>query len=157
MDGRVTALGIQDGFTDYPTIVRTAAPYTSVLNDYVRNELKYATDLPYIFLSDEANRSWNWGSAIGGYVSALAALRSSVARSETLKIFAANGIYDLNTPYLGAKYSLDHLGLHPKLRDNLHVQFYEAGHMFYTHEETLAKFTSDVAAFYSRTLPSNNQ
>jgi carboxypeptidase C (cathepsin A) len=148
MDGRVTSLGSQDGFLDYPTIVRTAAPYTSVLNDYVRKELKYETNTPYIFLSDEANRNWNWGSAIGGYVSALGMLRNAVTRSETLKIFAANGIYDLNTPYLGVKYTLDHLGLPPTLRDNLKVQFYEAGHMFYTHEESLAKFTSDVAAFY---------
>jgi carboxypeptidase C (cathepsin A) len=152
MDGRITSLGRAEGFLGYPTIIMTAAPYTSALNNYVRRDLGYSTDVPYVFLSDEANRNWNWGSAMGGYVSALDSLRRSMTRNETLKVMAANGYSDLNTPYFAAKYSLDHLSLPSALRKNLTLKLYNGGHMFYTHEPSLAAFSSDVADFFRSAL-----
>ena len=43
-----------------PSFFETIGALVAVWNDYVRSELKYKNDLSYIFLSDKANRSWNW-------------------------------------------------------------------------------------------------
>ena len=125
----------------------TVAPYTAVLNDYLRNELKFESSLPYVFLSEEANGQWNWGSARHGYVNILETFHQVLTRNPYLKVFAACGYYDLDTPCLTAKYSLDHLGLEPKLQENIKLHCYIGGHMLYTHRPSLEKLTTDVESF----------
>ena len=34
---------------------------------------------------------------------------------------------------------MDHLGLSEKLRNNIHLQYYDSGHMMYIRDEDLAK------------------
>ena len=38
----------------------------------------------------------------------------------------------------------DHLGLAPNLRKNIKLQYYEAGHMMYVHDEDLAKLKATM-------------
>ena len=45
------------------------------------------------------------------------------------------------------KAAVDHLTITPELRKNVHTEYYEAGHMMYVHEPSLAKFKEDLAAF----------
>jgi carboxypeptidase C (cathepsin A) len=131
-----------------PGLTVAIGPYMAVMNDTLRNELEYESDLPYVFLSSEAFSQWNWGSAIEGYVSILETLKRAINRSEHLKVFAASGYYDLDVPYLGAKHSLDHLGLSPALQRNITIRAYESGHQLYTNEASLKQLTSDVAVFF---------
>jgi carboxypeptidase C (cathepsin A) len=65
-----------------------------------------------------------------------------------LKLFVANGIYDLNTSYFATKYALNHLGLDPSLQGNVRSRQYPAGHMLYSDPACLKQLTEDVAAFY---------
>ena len=65
-----------------------------------------------------------------------------------MKLFVANGIYDLNTSYFATKYALDHLGLNPTLQANVRSRQYPAGHMLYTDPASLKQLKEDVAAFY---------
>lgn len=52
-------------------------------NDYVRKDLKFETDLSYVFLSPEANRQWDWGPATGGmgYVNLATTLQQAMSEN----------------------------------------------------------------------------
>ena len=64
-----------------------------------------------------------------------------------LQIEVENGIYDLATPFLATEYTMDHLGLAENLRKNIHLKYYEAGHMMYVRDEDLTKLKANVASF----------
>ena len=52
-------------------MVATVSAYAPAINDYLRNELKYETDLTYVFLSEEANSQWNWGKGMRSHLNLL--------------------------------------------------------------------------------------
>ena len=64
-----------------------------------------------------------------------------------LKVFVANGYYDLATPYFATDYTFDHLGLDPTSRRTSPSAYYEAGHMMYIHGPSLVKLRAEMAAF----------
>ena len=64
-----------------------------------------------------------------------------------LKVFVANGYYDLGTPYSATEYTFDHLGLDESLRGNISMGYYEAGHMMYIHMPSLKALKKDLAKF----------
>ena len=75
------------------------------------------------------------------------ALRSAFAKNPYMKLFVASGYYDLATPYFAADYTLRHMALDPSLRGNVTTTFYEAGHMMYIDQTSLAQLKRDAAAF----------
>jgi carboxypeptidase C (cathepsin A) len=42
---------------------------------------------------------------------------------------------------------MTHLGLPENLQKNIHLQYYDAGHMMYLHEADLSKLKANVATF----------
>ncbi|MEP6747437.1 MAG: hypothetical protein ABJB86_06910 [Bacteroidota bacterium] len=58
-----------------------------------------------------------------------------------------NGLFDLATPFYGTEYTFDHLGIDKKLKNNISMKYYEAGHMMYINNAAAAAFKKDVAAF----------
>ena len=64
-----------------------------------------------------------------------------------MKVMVENGYFDLATPFLGTEYTFSHLNLPKKLQGNISMNYYKAGHMFYTNVEELAKFKKDVVKF----------
>lgn len=64
-----------------------------------------------------------------------------------LRVFVANGYYDLATPYLATRYTFDHLELDESRRANITTTYYEAGHMMYIHDPSLAQLRADLEAF----------
>ena len=69
-----------------------------------------------------------------------------------LKVLVLNGIYDLATPFAGTEYTFDHLGLNKKLKSNICLKYYEAGHMMYIHNASAAAFKKDVSEFITGSL-----
>ena len=133
-------------FPDFdPSMNAIIPPYTAVFNQYVRAELGYKTDLNYEILSYKVNRDWNFPK--GEFPDTSEALRSAFAKNPFMKVFVAQGYYDLATPFFAAYYSLEHMGLDKSLRDNITTAEYEAGHMMYLHIPSLAKLKVDVSAF----------
>jgi len=133
-------------FVDHdPAYSAILPPYTMLMNSYVRRELGFETDLEYEALSMAVNEKWEWER--GKFPDTSAKLRDGFTRNPHLRLFVAQGIYDLATPFYAADYSLNHMGLDSSFRGSITRQDYEAGHMFYIETNSLAKFREDVAAF----------
>jgi carboxypeptidase C (cathepsin A) len=121
-------------------------PYTSTFNNYVRAELGYKNDLEYYILGGGITSPWNWNTN-NAYVDTSVALRTGLAKNPYLKIFVAMGYYDMATPYFAVQHTLHHISLDPLLLKNLSTSYYEAGHMMYIDEKSLARLRADVEKF----------
>ena len=131
-----------------PSYALIQGPYTGLLNDYVRRELRFDSDLPYEILSDRV-QPWKFDEHQNSYVNVGETLRQAMSMNPHLRVFVANGYYDLATPYLATRYTFDHLELDESLRGNVTMSYYEAGHMMYIHDPSLAQLRNDLAAFLS--------
>ena len=128
-----------------PSMNAIIPPYTAVYNQYVREDLLYETDLNYEILSFKVNENWKYEG--GQFPDTSEGLRAAFAKNPYMEVLVAQGYYDLATPFQAAYYSLAHMGLDPSLRDNVTIVEYEAGHMMYLHEPSLAQLKADAAAF----------
>jgi carboxypeptidase C (cathepsin A) len=135
-----------------PSIAAIMGPYAGMLNDYVRNELKFDSDLPYEILTGRV-RPWNYAPYENRYVNVAEHLRSAMNENPFLHVFVAKGYYDLATPFFAADYTFDHLGLDPSLRNHLSGAYYETGHMTYVQLASLAKMKQDLTKFISDSVP----
>ena len=142
---------------DYdPSLAAITGPYTATLNDYVRRELKYESDLPYEILTSRV-QPWDYGTHQNQYVNVAETLRGAMTQNPYLKVFVANGFYDLATPYLATRYTFDHLGINESLQANISMGYYEAGHMMYIHIPSLAKLKADLAGFMQSSVPGGDK
>lgn len=129
-----------------PSYAAIQGPYTATLNDYVRRELNFASDLPYEILTG-LYESWDYSSHQNQYVNVAETLRSAMSKNPFLRVLVANGYYDLATPYFATEYTFNHLALDPTLQRNIIMTYYEAGHMMYLHEPSLHQLSEDLHAF----------
>jgi carboxypeptidase C (cathepsin A) len=137
-----------------PSIAAIIGPYSGMLNNYVRNDLKFDSDLPYEVLTGRV-RPWSYAPYENRYVNVAETLRSAMTQNPFLHVFVAKGYYDLATPFFAADYTFDHLGLDPTLRGHLSGAYYEAGHMMYVHPPSLAKLKADIAQFIKSSTAAN--
>lgn len=120
--------------------------YAACLNDYVRNDLKFESDLPYEVLKS-LYLNWGWDEFANRYASVAESLRQAMSKNRHMKVFVANGYFDFATPHLASDYTFSHLQLDPSLEKNIKTAYYEAGHMMYIHAPSLAKLSKDLHAF----------
>jgi len=132
---------------DPSTVISPA--FTHCLNDYIQRVLGYQSNLPYYISNpDKLWSNWNWGDAGGGYPDTSEALRRTLSKNGFMRVFIANGYYDLATPYFATRYTVNHMALDPTLLDNIENAYYGSGHMMYVHAAELAQLKTDVASFY---------
>lgn len=130
-----------------PSMSAIRPPYTSTINQYLRDALGYKTDVPYHILGEGVG-AWDWGlTGRQGYPETASPLRDALAQNPSMKVFIASGYYDLATPYAATEYTFAHMDLGPEARRNLRFEEYEAGHMMYVHPASLARLKGDVAGF----------
>lgn len=168
-DGRVAGYDL-DRMNDEETFVVDDSfldpAYSSLANAYLRDELGWDGKeerrgfADFDWDSTEPGKGWvwwhkqpamtksSWGSNIP-FPNVLPDLAAAITHQHTLKVLVANGVYDLCTPFGQTEYDIDHLGLPEALRGNIAFSYYPAGHMLYSAEPSLAKFTADLRRFYA--------
>lgn len=129
-----------------PSYAAILGPYTAAFNDYVRRDLRFESDRAYEVLSMKVSSQWRFERE-NQYVSVSDTLRRAMADNPALRVFVANGYYDLATPYFATEHTFSQLQLDDALRANISMAYYEAGHMMYVHPPSLAKMKADLAAF----------
>ncbi len=139
-------LGVTEKPEYDPLMTAVAGPFTAAFYDYIRSELNYESDLPYE-VSAVVVRPWSYSDFENQFVNVGERLRSAMTRNPYLKVFVANGYFDLGTPYFATEYVINHLGLDEAARKNVSMGYYEAGHMMYIHQPSLAKLKDDLANF----------
>ena len=139
-------LGITERPEYDPLLTNIMGPYTAGFYDYVRRELKFESDLPYEILSGFVH-PWSYKEFENQYLNVGETLRAAMTYNPYLKVFVANGYYDLGTPYFATEYTFNHLGLDEGLRQNITMEYYDAGHMMYIHIPSLRQMKKDLAEF----------
>jgi carboxypeptidase C (cathepsin A) len=129
-----------------PSMGATTGAYGATINDYLRRDLGFESDLPYEVIQG-LYAHWDYGRFQNKFVNVAETLRKAIATHPFLRVFVASGVYDLATPHFATRYTLDHLGLPPQLRANLEEVRYPGGHMMYVDVAILARLKDDLARF----------
>ena len=129
-----------------PSMGATGGAYSATFKDYVRRELGFEVDIPYNILAG-LYKTWKYDRWENQYVNMAEELRKTMVTNPFMKIFVANGYYDLATPYFATEYTFNHLGIPAELQDNISMGYYESGHMMYVHMPSLVKIKDDLANF----------
>jgi carboxypeptidase C (cathepsin A) len=152
LDSRFTGFD-QSGVTDVPdydpSLSAIRPPFTTVLNQYIRTELGYETDVEYHILR---GLDWTYGDASNGYADTSDALRSAFAKNPYMHLFVASGYYDMATPYYATYYTLSHSNISADVWGNVETREYPTGHMVYIDSTALQNLRDDVVAFIEQAL-----
>ena len=128
-----------------PASVSLDGPYAAAINDYVRRELGYESDLVYERLA----KVWPWSfdGFENQYVNVAEPLRQEMVKNPALRVLITSGVFDLATPYFDAVFTVEHMGLPPALKGHIEITRYESGHMIYIRRSEQRKFKSEIARF----------
>lgn len=136
----------------------TAGAINAAFNIYAASELKVRGASPYIASDDQIRKKWDWKHMAPGsdwtmpLPSVIGDLGNAMRTNPHLKVFAANGYYDLATPFFSTEYDLSHMDLDPQLLHNLSYGYYHSGHMIYLNPEALHLLKNDLARFYASAI-----
>jgi carboxypeptidase C (cathepsin A) len=129
-----------------PSYAAVQGPYTALVQQYLAKDLEYVRESPYRILTSRV-QPWDYGQARNRYLNVAPSLRAAMTRNPSLRVFVANGYYDLATPYFATRYTFNHLDHTGDLRQRVRMGFYDAGHMMYIDKKSLHKLRKDLAAF----------
>ncbi len=157
LDSRYTTYGLHassnEGPPWDPTDSSIDSPYTTAINAYLRDDLKYETPLQYRtniydIIYARGPEGWDFTHNKRPGVNVAPDLAEVITQNPHMKVFSANGYYDFATPFFATQYTLRHLQIAPALRSNISYGFYESGHMVYLNETALSQFKSDLSRWY---------
>ena len=151
LDARYTGVDY-DNAGEYPdndpSFYGIDAGYTSAINQWAREGLGFETDRGYNSIGREPGSNWDWslGSGFGrnAYLNVAPFIGRAMRQNSGLRVFNAQGWYDFATPFFGAEYSLNRVGIP---QDRLTFKYYDAGHMMYVRDEDRGQLSDDLRAF----------
>src|SRR6185436_3929465 len=111
--------------------------FSPAMNDYVRNELGYKTDLKYNVFGPV--NPWDRTNDRTGEN-----LRLAMAANPYLHVMIQSGYYDGACDYFSAKYSMWQLDPSGKMKDRLSWKGYRSGHMMYLRKPDLEVSNDDL-------------
>jgi carboxypeptidase C (cathepsin A) len=145
-DGRITGRDGDQASSNPrfdPSYDAALGPLATAMNAYVREDLKFESDLPYRVLTGVGP----WPQDQNRYSSTARQLGEAISRNPHLRILVQTGLCDLAVPYLSLEHSINHLMVDPELLKNVTYARYDSGHMMYLRLEDLAKLERDLRAF----------
>jgi len=143
-------------FPDYdPSNTGPEGAFVGAFHDYLQKELKYTSSETYFVRGPGVNEAWNLKhhpSGGGGEQSlpdTAVDLADAMRKNPKLRVFSANGYFDLATPFFSTEYDLSHMLLPPALTGNITFGYYPSGHMVYLNTEAQKLMKSDLDRFYT--------
>jgi carboxypeptidase C (cathepsin A) len=158
LDSRYKGIS-QDQLSEYafndPQSSDISPAFISAFMNYYTTELKVSKDKVYntgAYVFPDFKWDWKHARSNGFFGDASTPntapdLKNAMSSNPRMKILVLNGLYDLATPFAGTEYTFDHMGLNKKIRGNVTMKYYEAGHMMYILNAAAAAFKKDVAEF----------
>ncbi|WP_116127189.1 S10 family peptidase [Lewinella sp. IMCC34183] len=158
LDARFTAIN-QDPLTQSPDrgdpfSEAVQGAYLTAFRDYLYRDLGADKSLTYTPSSGgRKGFKWDWthagnmGWGTQAAVSTAADLAAAMSGNPNLDVLILQGYYDAATPFYGIEHTVNHLGLDPAIRDNVTLEYFEAGHMMYVEEASRKKWKQVVDRF----------
>lgn len=136
-----------------PQSAAISSAYVSMINSYLRDDLKYGANEVYLPTALFEATHWDWmrkgadgDDAVLG-VNVSKDLADAMKTNPRLKLMVNGGYYDLATPFFGALYTEEHLAIPQSLTKNIEYDWYESGHMAYIRDDCRKLLHDRVAAF----------
>jgi carboxypeptidase C (cathepsin A) len=120
--------------------------FTPAINIYLREELRYKTDLKYYMFGPVS--PWDRSNDRTGEN-----LRQAMAMNPYLHVLVQSGYYDGACDYFNAKYNLWQIDAAGKLKGRLSWEGYRSGHMMYLRKEDLATANQHLREFILKAIP----
>jgi carboxypeptidase C (cathepsin A) len=129
-----------------PSYEAVAPAFNTAFAAYAKSELGWETNRLYQALPGDVVANWNFRRS--GFLGRVLAptvipdLREALHVNPNLRVFAANGLFDLATPFYTTEYELANVGL----------GYYPAGHMIYLSDDALRAMRGDLERFYASAI-----
>jgi carboxypeptidase C (cathepsin A) len=150
------AAGENPGFD--PSDTGIAGVFVGAFHAYVQNELKYTSSEPYHLQGPGINENWDWkhkpsGERVGvgrgqQMPDTVIDLADAMRKNPHLKVFSANGWFDLATPFFSTEHDVAGMLLPPSIAANVQFGYYPAGHMVYLNVDALKAMHADLEQWY---------
>ncbi len=150
------AAGENPGFD--PSDSGISGAFVGAFHNYLQNELKYTDAEPYYLSGPGINQNWDWKHRPSGARAGLGReqmmpdtvidLGDAMRKNPHLKVFSANGWFDLATPFFSTEHDIAQMMLPPAIAANVQFGYYPAGHMVYLNVEALKEFHADLEQWY---------
>jgi carboxypeptidase C (cathepsin A) len=139
-----------------PSYEAVAPAFITTFTAYANTELHWSTDRLYRALPGDVVANWNFRRQ--GFLGRVLAptmmpdLREAMHVNPNLRVFAANGLFDLATPFYTTEYELANVGLDPAVHARITLGYYPSGHMIYLNDDALHALRADLGRFYDASI-----
>jgi carboxypeptidase C (cathepsin A) len=127
-------------------------PTSTLITPYLSDELGFKTNAAYLGIPGGGPPTpvkWDWAVYKNG--DAGRDLAEAMRRNAALRLFVAQGYYDLLTPYLAASEAVRRLELDATRRRDVQFGNYKGGHLMYIEKPVLVQMTGDIGEFIRKT------
>jgi len=149
LDSRYKGIDKKDGgeSPDYNSeLISWEHSFTPAINIYLREELKYKTDLRY-YMFGPVNPWDRTGDKTGDN------LRQAMAENPYMHVLVQSGYFDGACDYFNAKYNMWQMDPSGRMKDRMHWEGYRSGHMMYLRRPDLEASNQSLREFIKMTTP----
>lgn len=150
IDGRFTAPagdGNSPRMETDPSIDQLAPSYTATINQYLRGELEFSSDVVYEIMSGRVH-PWSYKDFENRSVEVASDLSRLLRKSPHTRVLVSHGYHDAATPFHASEHVLAQLAIpREDYSERIRIEYYEAGHMMYCHEPSRLALSQHLSEF----------